>query len=184
MSDRLKTLQRLAAEVPEDLAIVELGVHRGESLKHLAIGTAQGNGAKVYGIDLWGWVTDDAGREKHRKRRGFQTDTARKLAAGELDRVGVADVTLIQGATHEIAKAWSRPIGLLYIDAAHDEASVAQDWEDWSPFLEPGAWVAFDDAQEGEKVNRVLQGIVVPSGLLEPLERAETDGRLAFARRK
>lgn len=183
MSERLKTLQMLAGQVPEELAIVELGVNRGESLKHLVMGSAQGQGAPVYGIDLWGWITADEKREKHRKRRGFMTDAAQKAAAGELDRLGL-EAVLIQGATHEIAKAWSRPIGLLYIDAAHDEASVAQDYRDWIEFVEPGGWVAFDDAEPGEKVNRVLETVVREHDVLTELERVDVNGRLAFARRR
>lgn len=183
MSERLKTLQRLAAEVPEDLAIVELGVNAGESLKHLAIGAAQGNGATVYGVDLWGWITSDVKREGHRRRRGFASDNARKVAIAEIDRLGL-EAVLIQGATHEIAKAWSRPIGLLYVDAAHDETSVREDYENWNGHIVGDGWIAFDDAQPGEKVNRVLEGFVVPSGLWYDFERADEGGRLAFAKRR
>ena len=36
-------------------------------------------------------------------------------------------------------------IALLHIDGNHDAAAVAADWQAWSPYLAPGAWVVFDD---------------------------------------
>lgn len=36
-------------------------------------------------------------------------------------------------------------ISVLHIDGNHDEASVQLDFEQWEPFLMPGAWIIFDD---------------------------------------
>lgn len=178
MSERIQKLNELAGLIDPVYAIVELGVNFGESLVALALGS---KGAPVYGIDLWGWDTDVRG-EKHRRRRGFQTDDARAGAARRLENAGVK-ACLIQGSTHDIAKAWSRPIGLLYIDAAHDVVSVSHDYEDWARHVVPGGWIAFDDAEPGEKVNKVIKSIVNASGCWDNWGRADVNGRLAFAQR-
>lgn len=178
MSERIQKLHELAGLVDPQFTIVELGVSLGESIVALALGS---NGAPVYGIDLWGWVTDVRG-DKHRKRRGFRTDNAKLEARQRLENSGVR-ACLIQGNTRDIAKAWSRPIGLLYIDAAHDVLSVTHDYEDWARFVVPGGWIAFDDAEPHEKVNKVIQSIVDASGCWENWGRVDVNGRLAFAQR-
>lgn len=183
MSERLETLAMLAAAVPNDLAIVELGVNLGESLLAMAHGAAGGSGATVYGVDLWHWQTFNRKSDRHRLRRQFAGAEVLPAFLERLRDSGLENVVWIQGATHEIAKAWAKPIGLLYIDAAHDENSVREDYEDWSKFVVADGWIAFDDAEPGEKVNRVLERTVWASGAWDNWQRTDVNGRLAYARR-
>jgi hypothetical protein len=39
----------------------------------------------------------------------------------------------------------AKGIALLHIDGNHDVEAVAADWAAWSPFLQPQAWIVFDD---------------------------------------
>lgn len=177
MAERLETLQRLAGDAGEN-AIVELGVNRGRSLLALAAGSG---GAPVFGVDLWDLRMPGMASEKHRARRGFMAGEAFRAFTAAVAAAG-QDVTWIKGATAEVAKAWSQPIGLLHIDAGHDIESVRRDYEAWSPFIVAGGWLCFDDARPGEKVSRVIEETVKPSGLWTDWQSV-AGGRLAFARR-
>jgi predicted O-methyltransferase YrrM len=56
-----------------------------------------------------------------------------------------ANVRLIPALTSEAAKCWTEPIDYLYIDAAHDYASVKADLEAWVPHVKPGGLILGDD---------------------------------------
>jgi hypothetical protein len=56
-------------------------------------------------------------------------------------------VQWIQKFSHEAAKDWSAPLDFLMIDGDHAEAAVRQDWDDWSPFVQPRGVVVFHDAR-------------------------------------
>lgn len=185
MNGRLETLKRLAGEVTKTRAIVELGVNRGKSLLALAEGAAA---AQVFGVDLWDvkWPEERHGErptEAWRKSRGFAGQEAFEAFRAALESSEHAGrVTWIKGATQEVAKAWTRPIGLLHIDAAHDEQSVRRDYEDWSTHVVKGGWLCLDDAEPGNKVAQVIEDTILPSGLWADAELIE--GRLWIARRQ
>ena len=65
------------------------------------------------------------------------------LESGYFDRVA-----LINLASEAAARAWSGPIGLLFIDGDHTHAGVQKDIECWEPFVEPGGCIAFDDSTD------------------------------------
>src|SRR5690606_15850738 len=67
----LDWLEKAAADVPADQAIVELGVYRGDSLVRLALGSRAGNGARVWGIDPWGLPGAYESRPAMRRKYGI-----------------------------------------------------------------------------------------------------------------
>jgi hypothetical protein len=58
----------------------------------------------------------------------------------------VDGVGLINLHSASAAKAWTQPIGLLFIDGDHSVAGVDADVKAWSPFIVDGGYIAFDDA--------------------------------------
>lgn len=175
----IDALVQLARLVPRDEAIVELGVHRGGT----AIPMAAATEARVYAIDLWDMRLPDGELDTHRLKRGFSQ--AKHFAAFReaAQAAGVErSLTFIKGDSSEIAKAWTRPIGLLHIDAAHDAASVRRDFEAWAPWVVPGGYLAMDDAQPDRAVATVIRSVVLPSGQWEELELV--GDRLFLARRR
>jgi predicted O-methyltransferase YrrM len=48
--------------------------------------------------------------------------------------------------SHAAARAWSRPIALLWIDGSHEYADVLNDIDDFTPHVMLGARIVFDDA--------------------------------------
>lgn len=132
--DGLAKLAELARQT--SAAIVEIGVHQGGSLVELAK-----HGGQVYGIDPWGMT--GAYQTRPRMRRVYHPGNM-AVAKRVLDEAGV-EAELIRGFSVEVAKTWTEPVGLLYIDAVHTEAAVLADFRAWQPHLVPGAWVCFDD---------------------------------------
>lgn len=131
----------LAGLVPADQAIVEVGSHKGQSTAHLASGSKDGAGAPVFAVDPWDLPGNVYG--KH----GFNVPEVRAEFERQLRSARLwSKVTPIQAFSVDAAADWSGPlIGLLFIDADHEEASVRSDVEAWLPHLADGATIALDD---------------------------------------
>lgn len=136
-----ETLASYAAEVPKDQAIVELGSFKGKSTCYLAAGAKDGNGAHVYAVDAWDLAGNNTGRF------GFAEPSVRDAFDAQVRSMRFANrITACQGFSVDVAASWDGPpVGLLFIDADHGEASVRADFEAWKPNLAPGATVIFDD---------------------------------------
>lgn len=169
-----RRLAHLAALVPPDLAIVEIGAYLGKSTCYLAAGAALGGGAKVYAIDLW-----DLGRDKLLNRKGVYLDFERQAAsAGLSDRI-----VPVKGDSVSIARIWNRPIGLLWIDGCHTFEAVTADYEAWHRHVVSDGWIAFHDygRKKWPGVKRCVDEIVIPSGLWRDFR---VHGSVWSARRK
>jgi hypothetical protein len=128
-------LAELAAGCPPSLAIVEIGSFKGKSTSYLAAGS---RGAPVHAIEPWdlpGNVFGKHGYSRPEVKQAFDRQTA---PYAEL-------ITAHQGFSYEVAKTWSLPIGLLFIDGSHEYKDVKRDLLAFEPWLALGAVVAFDD---------------------------------------
>lgn len=126
----------LAADVPQDLAVVEIGSHRGRSTCYLAEGVRVGQGARVYAVDPWEYgPASDFSRPSH--RQAFHAN---------LEKLNLSEyVEATQGLSVEVAESWQRPIGLLFVDGWHSLAAIKGDVEAWAPHLVWGGALAIDD---------------------------------------
>lgn len=114
--------------------VVEIGSWHGRSTIVLAAGAAAGAGAAVHAVDPHaGLPVIGAGPSLDR----FQANLA---AAGVTDRVVPHVCTSV-----EAARAFDAPVELVYIDGAHDHASVLADFQAWVPHVVDGGVMAFHD---------------------------------------
>lgn len=152
-----EALYELAASVPADQAIVEIGSFKGKSTCYLAAGAKAGEGAKVWAVDPWDTPGNVTGRF------GFAEASTREAFEAQLRSARVwSRVTPLQGFSLDVAVKWSGPpIGLLFVDGDHSEAAVRADFEAWKRHLAPGAVVAFDDLDTPKNpgVRRALEGL-------------------------
>ena len=148
-------LRRLARSVSLPNVIVELGSYTGKSTCCLAVGSAEGQRARVYAIDLWTTGTYDE------NRRFYQYDPASsepqqnskfsRQPALDLfnERRALYDpaglIHPITGLTTKIAEVFDQPVGLLFIDADHTYEAVKADFEAWAPKVVPGGVIALHD---------------------------------------
>lgn len=129
-------LMSLAADIPGDLAIVELGAYRGKSSCYLAEGARLGNGARVYSVDAWDLPENADGRHGYNVARAEFDRQVRSLKL---------DVRAIKGYSAAVGRDWLKPVGLLFVDASHEYNDVREDFEAWHHALADGAVVVFDD---------------------------------------
>jgi predicted O-methyltransferase YrrM len=114
--------------------IVEIGSHLGRSTILLAL--AASPDVRVTAIDPF----DD-------RRWGGGSKLLDEFRSN-LTTAGVKNqVDFFRGYSSEAAKAWSgEPVGLIWVDGAHDKASVLGDIDGWSPWLVDHGNMYFHDA--------------------------------------
>lgn len=169
----------LAELVRRPSVIVEIGSYTGKSTCFLA--DAAGPDADVYAIDLWDLrlPTEKKGkRNKHKYAVDFNSVNARATFMQRVATYG--NVIPVQAPSHAIARVWMQPIGLLFIDGAHDTKSVTADYKGFAPHIVPGGYLAMHDATPGSKVDKVIEDVVIPSGLWG--ERRQVDRLAVFQR--
>ena len=121
--------------------IVEIGSWHGRSTVWLAHGSLAGSGSKVFAVD------PHTGSSEHRALSGdvWTYDDFRR----NIEDAGVGGhvVPLVETSARAAA-AFEEKAGLVFIDGAHDYASVRADWELWSPYLVDGGVLAFHDTRQ------------------------------------
>lgn len=171
-------LADMAAQVPPDHAIVELGVYQGRTALFMAWGARQGQGAHVYAIDPWdlpgerGPYNQNRGGALGKHRKAFTDPGTRNWARYNVRANGYANqVSLIRDFSVKAAEKWSAgPVGLLFVDGDHRYDAVRADVRAWAAHLAPDAVIAFDDyAATHPEVIRAVDDMV-NEGVLEPVE--------------
>jgi predicted O-methyltransferase YrrM len=135
-------LYRTAARVAPGEAIVEIGSHCGRST--VILGSAKPRYVRLIAIDPY----TDA------RWGGGSTALARfeaNVASHGLER----EVEQIRQFGAEAGRRWDgEEVGLLFVDGAHDYASVDADLRAWLPHLSPTATVLMHDAYSSPGVTR------------------------------
>jgi predicted O-methyltransferase YrrM len=125
-------------------AIVEIGSHRARSTIMLARGA--GAGRHIHAIDPFDNPRWGGGAESLR------------IFRDNIERAGVAHmIEPFRGVSAEALESWNGgPVGLLYIDGAHDLPSVLIDIDGWGPHVAPGGLVFIHDAFSSIGVTRAI----------------------------
>jgi predicted O-methyltransferase YrrM len=123
-----------AAQLPAGTVAVEIGSHRGKSATLIARGLPEG--ARLTAVDPFDDPRWGGGPESLSL---FQANIA---AAGVADRID-----LFRGLSAEASASWvGPPVGLLWVDGAHDEASTLADIDGWMPHMARGGRMYIHDA--------------------------------------
>ena len=113
--------------------VVEIGVAEGASA--LALRQAAAPDGAIYLVDPY-----PPGRIPG-------INLSRLCAIRHVSRSKNASVRFIQEFSFNASKTWEQPIDLLFIDGDHSYENCLRDWEEWSPFIVKGGYVAFHDAR-------------------------------------
>jgi len=119
-------------------AIVEVGSWKGKSTIWLASGSKKGKKAIVYAID------PHIGSPEHHKMFGkvWTFEEFKK----NIKKAGVDDIIVpMVKKSEEAAKNFDKPVGLAFIDGAHEYDMVALDYSLWFPKMVDGGVMAFHD---------------------------------------
>lgn len=134
-----RVLYRLAKRCGHRGVIVEIGSWQGKSTVWLAAGTQTATQRKIYAID------PHTGSQEHQDQEGKGVWTLDRFKEN-LQRSGLGDrVVPLVKMSWDALQDVSEPIELLFIDGAHDEASVLKDFHDWSPKVVENGVIAFHD---------------------------------------
>ena len=139
-----KTLFDAAQSVPSGQWIVEIGSHHGRST--LLLAAAKSDGVRLLAVDPF----DDP--------RWGGGPAALSRFQGTLRGAGLLDqVETFPGVSADASSAWDRgSIGMLFVDGAHDRASVLTDIDGWAPHLADRASILLHDAYSSPGVTIAL----------------------------
>lgn len=132
--------------------LLEVGTYCGKSAVYL------GAAARAAGTVLF---TVDHHRGSEENQAGWEHHDAEVVdpATGRMDTLpffrrtieaaGLEDVVVgILGASTTVARHWTTPLGLLFIDGGHAEDVARADYEAWAPHVATGGTLVFHDVFE------------------------------------
>jgi predicted O-methyltransferase YrrM len=132
--DQGRMLFETARTVSPGQWIVEIGSHFGRSTVLLA--AAKAHGVRLLAVDPF----DDP-------RWGGGPDAMINFRATLSSAGMLGEVQAFRGVSADASKAWNgEPIGMLFVDGAHDRESVLVDIDGWALYLTPDASVLLHDA--------------------------------------
>lgn len=130
--------------------VVEIGSYCGRSTIYLAAGVREADVASiVFSIDHHrGSEEHQPGQEYHDPRFLDADGRVDTLAAFRttIDQAGVSDeVVAVVGTSALVARYWSTPLGMVFIDGGHSSQAARADLESWSPLIVRGGLLAIHD---------------------------------------
>ena len=138
--NELRFLATLAACIPAEGPIVEIGSFKGKSTVALATVCDR------YGLEPVVAIDPHAGLSYLGPDMPQQTQTFDEFLAS-IKEAGVEHKVEVRRAhSRDVAKGWDRPIRLLWIDGDHSYAGCKEDFDLFLPHLSNGGVVAFHDA--------------------------------------
>lgn len=131
--------------------LLEIGTYCGKSALYLG-DAARPHGSTVFTVDHHrGSEENQAGWEHHDPEvadASGRMDTLpfarRTIAAAGLEQ----HVVLVVGPSVTVARWWSTPLSLLFIDGGHGEEVAWADYREWAPHVASGGWLAIHDVFE------------------------------------
>jgi len=181
-----RVLYALALEAARLGPCLEIGSYCGKSAIYLGTACASVR-AVLYSID------HHSGSEEHQPGELYHDATLVDPLSGRVNTFPYFQETLRQaGLEHTVvpvvaasalaARAWSTPLGMVFIDGGHSREAARVDYEGWSPHIVPGGFLAvhdvFLDPGEGGQAPREIFERGVDSGEFECLGVHRTLGVL------
>jgi MMP 1-O-methyltransferase len=144
-----RRLYQLATQCTGRGVIVEIGSWKGKSTIWIGQGSLAGKGVKIHAVD------PHTGSPQHHEVLGqvwtfdqFQ----RNIKAAEVDSVVVPHVDF----SESVAKTFTEPVELIFIDGLHEYEGVKTDFDAWYPKVIDGGWMAFHDSTCWDGVRKVV----------------------------
>jgi predicted O-methyltransferase YrrM len=151
--DQARALFEAAAAVQPGRSIVEIGSHRGRST--IVLARAARDGVEIVAVDPFDDLRWGGGAESY------------DVFLENVRRAGVdGRVRVVRGTSESAARDWNGPpIGLVYVDGAHDRRSVLADIDGWARWLENDGLILLHDAFSSVGVTAaVLQRFLLRGG--------------------
>jgi prolyl-tRNA editing enzyme YbaK/EbsC (Cys-tRNA(Pro) deacylase)/predicted O-methyltransferase YrrM len=129
--------------------LLEIGSYCGKSTLYLAA-AAREHGSTVVTVD------HHRGSEEHQPGWEYHDPSLVDPAAGLLDTLpalrrtlhtaGVEDtVVVVVGRSDAVARVWSTPLGMVFVDGGHTEEAARRDYRGWAGHVAPGGLLVIHD---------------------------------------
>jgi predicted O-methyltransferase YrrM len=133
-----RLLYRLAKRCTGRGAIVEIGSWKGKSTIWLGHGSRAGCGQKIHAVDPHAGVIE---RGQTAVNVSTFDEFQRNIRTAGVHEVVVPHVDF----SDSVARSFSEPVELIFIDGLHDYEAVKADFEAWFPKVMEGGVMAFHD---------------------------------------
>lgn len=135
--------------------LLEIGSYCGKSAVYLGAAAREG-GTVLYSIDHHRGSEEMGPGWEHHDRDVVDPGTGRMNSLPyfrrTMEEAGLEDTVIaLVGDSPTIAKHWTTPLGLVFVDGAHSEDLVRADYEAWAPKIIPGGLLALHDVFEDPK---------------------------------
>ncbi len=184
--DEALRLYELAKEASRLGPCLEIGSYCGKSSAYLGMGCKE-NGAILFSIDHHrGSEEQQPGQEYFDpelldKETGL-IDTFRIFRETISDLLLEDTVVAIVARSEVVARSWTTPLSMVFIDGGHTFEAVFTDYNSWVPHLLPGGFLAihdiFSDPAEGGQAPYCIYNLALSSGLFLELPMVNTLGIL------
>jgi predicted O-methyltransferase YrrM len=175
-------LYRTALNAAHSGPCLEIGSYCGKSTLYIGSG-CKSSGGVLFSID------HHRGSEEQQPGEGyfdpalfdyrtFQMDTFPEFRA-VLQRADIEDTVVPLVSKSEIvARSWSTPLGMVFIDGGHSFESAFIDYACWAPHVLPGGYLAihdiFENPDDGGQAPYRIYSLALSSGLFKEVERVKT----------
>jgi predicted O-methyltransferase YrrM len=166
--------------------IVEIGSYCGKSSVYLGSGAREAGGILICIDHHRGSEEQQPGWEHHDPElvdpRVGRMDSLPFLRRA-LHEAGLEDMAIvIVGASVRVARVWTAPLGMVFIDGGHSIEAATADYEAWGAKMVPGGILAihdlFDDPAHGGQAPIEVYRSALASGEFDELPRTKTLGVL------
>lgn len=142
-------LYEAAAEVAVEGPLLEVGSYCGKSTVYLGAAACE-RGRVVFAVD------HHRGSEENQPGWEWHEPDLVDPAVGLMDTLPVfrrtvheagleGTVVAVVGDSHAVARAWTTPLSLLFVDGGHGEEPARLDHELWTPHVAPGGLLVIHD---------------------------------------
>jgi len=179
-------LFELALEASSVGLCLEIGSFCGKSTVYL------GTACKIKGNTLFS-IDHHRGSEEQQQGQAYFDSDLFDPKSGVIDsfhyfrntieRAGLEEAVIpIVNKSHVVARDWTTPLGLVFIDGGHSYETVVRDYECWHSHLMDGGFLVFHDifldAADGGQAPYEAYKLALSSGLYKPLPMTKTLGVL------
>ena len=187
--DALYSAALLAGASVPGRPFLEVGSYCGRSTVWLG-GAARTCGTVLYAVDHHrGSEENQAGWEHHDPSvvdpRTGKMDTLPRFRDTVHDAGLEREVIAVVGHSGVVARNWSTPLALLFIDGGHGEEPARDDYLHWTPHVVPGGYLAIHDvfADPADGGRPPYEQIYLPAVRSGRFEDVSATGSLRVLRR-
>ena len=179
-------LYEIAKEASKNGPCLEIGSYCGKSSIYL--GTAcRNNNSILFSIDHHRGSEEQQPGEEYFDPELYDSRIGCLSTFEEfrrtLTRARLEDIVVpIVAHSEVVARAWTIPLSLVFIDGGHSYDSVYTDYKCWAGHIIPGGYLAihdiFDDPEKGGQGPYEVYNLAAQSGIFEELPMVKTLGIL------